>query len=480
MNLPGDVLANKYRLDRLLGEGGMGAVFAAENLNTGRRVAVKVLHTSLMTNPEAGARFVREARATTSIAHPNIVEVLDLDSDPARQIVYIVQEFLEGQTLEAALDARPGHRLSPEEAFFVLVPVMEALVAAHARGIVHRDIKPGNLFLARKPNGETVPKIIDFGIAKDVAQASSMNQTREGTMIGTPAYMSPEQVAGRADVDVQTDVWAMGVVLYETLSGRLPYEAENSNLLMGKILYEAPTPLASYAPDVPPDLAAVVTTALQRERRLRFRTMSDMLAALRAHTSFTPQRTLDDHVTLSLARPGVSPAAGATTADSTAFVGINADTMQAMARTVTRPGAPSPTRRRLIATAAVVTFALLSTAAWLSTRPSTETTARAAASATAAIPAPAARVVPPAVLAPGVAAPAAPVQTIVVPRVAEPAVPTALAATQPLVSAIRTPATGSVTPARSPQPARRSRRVVGTSSATSPASHNTVLGAEEM
>ncbi|MFO0624754.1 MAG: serine/threonine-protein kinase [Polyangiales bacterium] len=279
---PGDVLGNKYRLDRLLGEGGMGAVFAAENLNTGRRVAVKVLHAALMTHPEAGARFIREARATTSIAHPNIVEVLDLDTDAARKVVYIVQEFLEGETLEARLEREAGHRLPPEEVVALALPAMEALVAAHARGIVHRDLKPGNLFLQRRPGGELIPKVIDFGIAKDVAQASPSSQTREGTMIGTPAYMSPEQVAGRADVDAQTDVWAMGAVLFECLSGRLPYEAETFNLLVAKILYEPPASLAACAPWVPPALVEIVHQALQRDRAQRFRSMRDMLDATRA------------------------------------------------------------------------------------------------------------------------------------------------------------------------------------------------------
>jgi hypothetical protein len=274
-------LGGKYRLERLLGEGGMGAVYAAENENTGRRVAVKVLHGEWMRRPEVAQRFVREARATTAIAHPNIVEVLDLDTDAALGITYIVQELLEGQTLEAHLAAQPERRLSPADALHVLTPVMGALVAAHARGIVHRDLKPANIFLARSRSGETVPKVIDFGIAKDVASAAGEgNHTREGTAIGTPAYMSPEQVSGRTDLNAQTDVWSLGVLLYEMLSGRLPYEAPHQNVVMAKILYEAPTPLAAHCPALSPQVLAIVGSALQRERSDRFGSVRAMLSAL--------------------------------------------------------------------------------------------------------------------------------------------------------------------------------------------------------
>ncbi len=162
----GDIVGGKYRLDRQLGEGGMGTVFEAENLNTGRRVAVKVLHGEWVTRPEVTRRFMHEARATTAIAHPNIVEVFDLDTDAAQGVVYIVQELLAGETLEAHLAAQPERRLSAAAALEVLLPVMSALVAAHARGMVHRDIKPANILLVRGRTGELVPKVIDFGIAK--------------------------------------------------------------------------------------------------------------------------------------------------------------------------------------------------------------------------------------------------------------------------------------------------------------------------
>jgi serine/threonine protein kinase len=255
---PGVVLGKKYRLDRLLGQGGMGAVYAAENLNTGRRVALKVLHSAMAAHPEASARFVREARATTSIAHPNIVEVLDLDSDSSQNVVYIVHEYLEGETLEERLSRQADHRLPPVEVVAIAVPVMEALGAAHQRGIVHRDLKPGNIFLVRRADGNALVKVIDFGVAK---------------------------VIGPAD-------WAMGVVLYEALCGRLPYEAENSNLMIGKILYESPTPIASHAPTLPKPLTDLIDRALQRDRTRRFTSIAEMLDSLRGvELTAVPQRS---------------------------------------------------------------------------------------------------------------------------------------------------------------------------------------------
>jgi len=277
----GDIVGGKYRLDRQLGEGGMGTVFEAENLNTGRRVAVKVLHGEWVTLPEVTRRFVHEARATTAIAHPNIVEVFDLDTDVAQGVVYIVQELLAGDTLEAFLSAQPERRVSVTTALEVLLPVMSALVAAHARGIVHRDIKPANILLVRGRGGEMVPKVIDFGIAKDVgASATSTHNTQVGLALGTPSYMSPEQVAGLPDIDAQSDVWSLGVLLYEMLSGRLPYEAANTNLILGKILYEAPTPLEIFLPELSPGVREIVHNCLQRERSQRFRSVRAMLAAV--------------------------------------------------------------------------------------------------------------------------------------------------------------------------------------------------------
>ena len=397
MTAVGETLGGKYRFERLLGEGGMGAVYAAENLNTGRRVAVKVLRGEWTQQPEVVQRFLREARATTTIAHPNVVEVLDLDVDRERGIPYIVQEFLEGETLEAHLASRPGRRVDPAEALTILVPVMGALVAAHGRGIVHRDLKPANLFLSRAHSGEVVPKVIDFGIAKDVEAApGSSNRTQAGAAIGTPSYMSPEQVAGLTDIDAQTDVWSLGIVLYEMLTGRLPFEAENVNVLMAKILYEVPTPVRAHRSDLPGDLQAIIATALDRERPTRFASVNAMRAALLACSACpsgvavvrpsldgvparvsTPpaepvarvagtvpmQGMVTPHGTLPMSTPPSNPW-------SAAIAPVAPDTMHAVARPVTSPTAVGkPSRSRwLLASAAVIALGLVAVAVFLSVR----------------------------------------------------------------------------------------------------------------
>ena len=288
MTAAGDILGGKYQLLRLLGEGGMGQVFEAVNQNTDRRVAIKTLHPEWTREPAVVQRFLREARAATKINHPNVVDVLDLDTDAATGAPYIVQEFLAGESLEGHLASRPDKRLPVADALRILVPVMEALVAAHKLGIVHRDLKPANLFLAIDRGPTPTPKVIDFGIAKLMeTKADAVRQTAAGTLVGTPSYMSPEQAAGAADIDARTDVWSLGVVLYELLSGELPYDAPNYNLLVAKIVYEVPVPLLQQAPSLPRDVAAVVDRALLKDRDARFPSMQAMLDAVLACDAWT-------------------------------------------------------------------------------------------------------------------------------------------------------------------------------------------------
>ncbi len=408
----GDTLGGKYRLDRLLGEGGMGAVYAAENLNTGRRVAIKVLHGEWTQQPQVVQRFLREARATTTIAHPNVVEVFDLDLDRERGIPYIVQEFLEGETLESYLSTRPGRRLDADEALRLLLPVMGALVAAHGRGVVHRDLKPANLFLARSRGGAVVPKVIDFGIAKSVdAPGGTSQHTQAGTAIGTPGYMSPEQVSGMPDVDAQTDVWSIGVVFYEMLTGRLPFESPNVNVLMAKILYEAPTPIGAYRYDLPPGLGEIIGNALRRERSERFGSIRAMLSAIlesgvcppdlvktttapedgwfgassTSAASMQPPLSVPPPAPYEASAPwspnAVPPPMGAQPTQAMSSPASNpfsaqplhqpADTMHAVSRAVTAPGSAPTTRSSVwLALAALATLILAALAAFVSLRPS--------------------------------------------------------------------------------------------------------------
>jgi serine/threonine-protein kinase len=274
----------KYRIDRLLGSGGYGEVYEATNLNTGRRVAIKALHAHLVRNAGVWQRFRQEAQAATKVVHENVIDVFDLEFDAEKSRPFIVQEFLSGEPLSDRLDNQPGQRLAPLDAMRIAIPVMDALAAAHASGIIHRDLKPENIFLTVDRLGREVPKVIDFGIAKLVDNTEGgTKSTRTGMLLGTPAYMSPEQAMGDVTlIDAQSDVWAMGVVLYEMLSGRLPYEAENSTITVGMIQFREPVRLAERDPSLPSDVVAVVERALTRERAARFASMQAFLDALLA------------------------------------------------------------------------------------------------------------------------------------------------------------------------------------------------------
>ncbi len=270
------LIAGKYRVLRVLGRGGMGVVYEAENTWTGRRVAVKVLADERR-DAEQVARFLQEARTTATLRHPAVVDVLDMGRDPDTQDLYLVQELLVGETLRARLD-RDG-ALAPAEAVRVVRAVLEGLAAAHAAGVVHRDVKPSNVMLT---DGGARPRLIDFGIAKAAAGDASAVETSTGQILGTPAYMAPEQLRGERSVDAQADVWSAGAVLYECLSGRAPFRADNYNLLVYAVLSGEARPLRDAVPDVPPGLAAVVDRALSPDRARRYASAAAMLDALDA------------------------------------------------------------------------------------------------------------------------------------------------------------------------------------------------------
>ena len=277
---PVDLIGGHYRVVRTIGKGGMGTVYEAENTWTQRRVAVKVMRPEVARDGELASRFMQEARATSRLAHPNIIDVLDMGQDQALGALYIVEEYLTGHDLRVHLNL--VGRMSPRDALDVVLPVMEALSEAHAHGIVHRDLKPDNIFLAETSRG-IVPTLIDFGVAKMVASgADEMGlQTRVGMLMGTPSYMAPEQGRGDAAVDGRADVWSLGVVLYEMLAGRRPHDALTAPGLIAQIIYQDPTPLDEVAPELPADLVAAVMGALQRDLSKRYPTMRDFEDALR-------------------------------------------------------------------------------------------------------------------------------------------------------------------------------------------------------
>jgi len=279
----GDTLDGRYRLRRLLGDGGMGNVFLAENLKLGNKpVAVKTLKPEYIANKDLVARFLEEAHAASKVEHDNIVEVFDADIDGATGTPYIVQRYLRGTNLREHLDAAPGRRLSPAEALDCVVPVMGALVATHKQKIIHRDIKPENIFLVRTSSGNTVPKLIDFGIAKhlDPPAGPRRSSTRAGSIWGTFDYMSPEQARGERSIDVRADIWSVGAVLFETLTGRLPLEVDNHAALLQRFLEGPPPRVDEVAPHVPVDLADAIERALQIDPAKRYATMAAFISAL--------------------------------------------------------------------------------------------------------------------------------------------------------------------------------------------------------
>ncbi|MBL8678727.1 MAG: serine/threonine protein kinase [Myxococcales bacterium] len=291
----GEAIGGKFRLEKLIGVGAMGAVYQALHEWTQRRVAVKLLFDEgdRASSKEAIERFFREARAATKIGHRNIVEVLDMGQH-SDGTYYLVQELLEGETLRQRLD-RLG-RLSLTEAFELLLPVMDALSAAHAAGVVHRDVKPENILLhaERKTSraAKLVPKLIDFGVAKTSAQ--SVKLTAAGVVLGTPNYMAPEQVDGAVDIDARADIWSVGVLLYECLSGRRPFAGASVRDVFAAITTTQPPPLSSLVATLPEGVVSVVHSALNRDRTLRFSSMNAMITALSAIVELTSSPHLQD------------------------------------------------------------------------------------------------------------------------------------------------------------------------------------------
>jgi serine/threonine-protein kinase len=277
----GSVVGGKYRVHALLGAGGMGSVYDASNTWTKRRVAIKFLRPDLSLSRESVLRFMQEAQSAASILHPNIVDVLDMGRDATDGALYIVQEFLAGQNLRQRIGKhQSGNGIPVAEAIDIALPIMGALCSAHERGIVHRDIKPENIFLTTGPGGERVPKLIDFGVSKVHGSAGVAEQTAAGSFVGTPRYMSPEQLRSDRAIDGRADVWSMAVVIYEMLTGRCPYIGDNMFSLVSSILKGRPAPVDQLSPACPPALAQVVAKALEPKLEERYADMRSFVDAI--------------------------------------------------------------------------------------------------------------------------------------------------------------------------------------------------------
>jgi serine/threonine protein kinase/tetratricopeptide (TPR) repeat protein len=300
---PGTLVGGRFILIQEIGRGSTGTVFEMRHNELGHRVAIKALHPHIVDNPNVMWRFKREAQLTASLKHPNIVSVFDV-SQQFDSIYFIVQEFLEGVSFRRLLQQQG--RLEVAGALDYLVPIMGALVAAHHGGIVHRDVKPENIFLAQSESGAIVPKLIDFGLAKIACEQGEL-ETQMGAVLGTPSYMSPEQALGER-VDARADVWSMGVVWFEALSGERPFFSDGLASTMERVKSGDPKRLSSLSPRLPTELADLVHRALERDLSRRFLSMFDFLAAVLRFAEKTDPSFSSRHAA-SIPRPLVTDSA---------------------------------------------------------------------------------------------------------------------------------------------------------------------------
>jgi serine/threonine-protein kinase len=350
----GAMLMGKYRVEKRLGEGAMGVVYAAMHVELGQRVAIKVMKPSAA-HGEQKHRFVREARASVHLKTQHVARVLDVgtaeDGAP-----YIVMEHLDGDDLAAVLRARGP--LPIAEAVEHVLQACEAVAEAHAAGIVHRDIKPANLFLAAGVGGVPSVKVLDFGISKvadEVALTGAM-------VLGSPLYMSPEQMRASTDVDMRSDVWALGVTLYELVAGVTPFHSDKIEIVCALVFQQPPAPLAKHRADVPPGFEAVIGQCLEKDRARRFPSTAALAAAL---VPYAPARAAQyaERAALALGVPVMpsrpthvlppepAPRPAEVTSGVTAAVGAPAVTGSPL---VTSALAPGPVKRRIGVVAAVL------------------------------------------------------------------------------------------------------------------------------
>ncbi|HKO52997.1 MAG TPA: protein kinase [Polyangiaceae bacterium] len=278
---PGKIVGGKYRIDGFLGAGGMGVVFSAIHLELDAPVAIKVVRDEFAANEAIVSRLLFEARAVARMQSVHVVRVLDV-ARLANGAPYIVMEKLRGADLAALLEERKT--IPVAEAVGYLLQACEGLVEAHGVGIVHRDLKPENMFLAATPEG-IVLKILDFGISKDIGttirEGKRTTLTKGGAAVGSPSYMAPEQIRAAPNLDARADIWSLGTILFELLTGRCPFEAETVALMYQKVLTEDAPSLLDFIPDAPSELNTIIRLCLQKDADDRFQTVQELASALR-------------------------------------------------------------------------------------------------------------------------------------------------------------------------------------------------------
>jgi eukaryotic-like serine/threonine-protein kinase len=345
----GEVLAGKYRVDKILGKGGMGVVVAAHHIQLDEKVAIKFLLPAALASKETVTRFAREARAAVRIKSEHVARVSDVGTLETGA-PYMVMEYLEGGDLGNW--AKEHGRPSVEQAVEFLLQACEAIAEAHAMGIVHRDLKPANLFVVRRADGLFSIKVLDFGISKVTgAAAGGADVTNTAVVMGTPLYMSPEQMQSTKDVDARTDIWALGAILHELLAGQAPFFADTMPELVVKIMSADPPSVRAVRQDVPQAVEAVIRKCLQRERTARFQNVADLAVALENHGP--PRcRTSVERISRVIQRAGLSTTAQAEPANPS-VAAHSGDTLTEFGRTGSKPQ-PKPRAKWPFATAGLL------------------------------------------------------------------------------------------------------------------------------
>ncbi|HEY0466019.1 MAG TPA: serine/threonine-protein kinase [Polyangiaceae bacterium] len=383
----GELLAGKYRVESVLGSGGMGVVVAAVHVELGQRVALKFLLPHALESGEAASRFLREARAAVKIDSEHVARVLDVGR-LENGAPYMVMEYLEGTDL--SLYAR-GAALPIEEAVDFLLQACAAMAVAHAVGIIHRDLKPASLFVTKGPDGSNLLKVLDFGISKMSVMDAPAILTNTSAIMGSPLYMSPEQGQSARNVDARTDIWSLGVILYELLTGEPPFPGESLGEVLSAVIQHTPKPIRWLRPEVPEGLEQAVMRALEKPIDQRFQNIGELSAAL---VEFAPLRSqvLHDRVSGVMSRAGLSsvpppasipPRASAVPAPRDSAPAVSATDTNWAERAKPRkkrPGAP-------LLVGAAVALALLLVVVFLFTRQAPDSVARSsqAVSASAAL-----------------------------------------------------------------------------------------------
>ncbi len=273
----GDILAGKYRVDRILGVGGMGIVVAATHVTLDQKVALKFMLPEALRIPALVERFAREARAAVRLKSDHVARVLDVGTLESGS-PFMVMEYLDGRDLGSLIES--GGAVSIDTAIDFVLQACDAVAEAHSIGIIHRDLKPRNLFLTQRNDGGPLVKVLDFGIAKQSTAADDLALTKTSEVLGSPYYMSPEQLRASRLADERSDIWALGVILYELLTGALPFAAESVTELVAQVLTEHPRPIRGIRLDVPPQLANVIERCLHKEPSSRFQSVAALAAAL--------------------------------------------------------------------------------------------------------------------------------------------------------------------------------------------------------